>query len=135
MKRLLLVIITLVSTLFVQAQLLSWTPPFPKEADPAQILEITMDADKGNQGLLNFSGDVYVHIGVVTNKSTSSEDWKYVLFQWATSPASGKVTSLGNNKWKYTISGSLRTFFGITDASESIQKIAILFRSADGSKV
>ena len=134
MKRLLLVVITVVSTLFVQAQLLTWTPPFPKENDPAQTLEITVDATKGNQGLLNYTGDVYVHIGVITSKSTSSDDWKYVPFQWATTPANGKTTPLGNNKWKYTITGSLRSFFGMTDATETIQKIAILFRSGDGSK-
>ena len=45
------------------AQLLTWTPPFPKESDPAQSLVITVDATKGNQGLLNYSNvsDVYVH--------------------------------------------------------------------------
>lgn len=134
MKRLLLFVVMVLSAVISQAQLLTWTPPFPKENDASQILEITVDATKGNQGLLNFSGDVYVHIGVITNKSANGDDWKYVPFQWGTSPANGKTASLGSNKWKYTITGSLRTFFGITDASETIQKIAILFRSADGTK-
>ncbi|HEU4902294.1 MAG TPA: hypothetical protein VFT06_05855, partial [Flavisolibacter sp.] len=134
MKRLLLFVVTVLCVVISQAQLLTWTPPFPKENDPSQTLEITVDATKGNQGLLNFSGDVYVHIGVITNKSANGDDWKYVPFQWATSPANGKAASLGNNKWKYTIAGSLRTFFGITDATETIQKIAILFRNADGTR-
>lgn len=134
MKRLLLLLVCSVCAVNSQAQLLTWTPSFPKENDPAQTLDITVDATKGNQGLLNFSSDVYIHIGVITNKSANSDDWKYVPFQWATTPANGKATSLGGNKWKYTIAGSLRTFFGITDASETIQKIAILFRNADGTR-
>jgi hypothetical protein len=43
--------------------------------------------------------------------------------------------SLGNNKWRYTITGSLRAFFGITDPTETIRYVAILFRTADGGRV
>ncbi|MGZ4019696.1 MAG: alpha-amylase family glycosyl hydrolase, partial [Flavisolibacter sp.] len=38
------------------------------------------------------------------------------------------------NKWKFTITGSLRSFFGITDPNETILKIAILFRNGTGSQ-
>jgi 1,4-alpha-glucan branching enzyme len=131
MKRLLLFVFPVVSAFFAQGQLLTWTPSFPTENSG---IEITADATKGNQGLLNYTGDVYVHIGVITNKSANSSDWKYVPFTWATTPANGKATSLGNNKWKYTIS-NIRTFFGITDPAETIRYIAILFRNSDGSKV
>jgi 1,4-alpha-glucan branching enzyme len=119
----------------VHAQLLTWTPDFPVENDPSQTLVITMDASKGNKGLLNYSatGDVYVHIGVITNKSSSGSDWKYSKFTWGTTLAAANAPYAGNNKWQYTIAGSLRTFFGITDATESIQKIAILFRSGNGN--
>jgi 1,4-alpha-glucan branching enzyme len=123
-------------SLRVHAQLLSWTPPFPKEDDPAQTLVITVDAAKGNKGLLNYTPltDVYVHIGVITNKSANSADWKHVVFTWGTTNAAANAPSLGGNKWKYTITGSLRTFFGITDPTETIQKIAILFRSGNGNQ-
>lgn len=55
------------------AQLLTWTPDFAKDNDN---ITITMDATKGNQGLLNYSttSDVYVHIGVITSASTSATD-------------------------------------------------------------
>jgi glycosidase len=131
MKRLLLLVLTVVNVAFAQAQLLTWTPAFPTENGG---IEITVDATKGNQGLLGFTGDVYVHIGAITSKSTGSSDWKYSKFAWATTPAEAKATSLGNNKWKYTIT-NLRTFFGITDPSETIRYIAILFRNADATKV
>ena len=33
---------------------------------------ITFDATQGDAGMKDYSGDVYVHTGVITNKSTSS---------------------------------------------------------------
>ena len=114
------------------AQLLSWTADFPKDNDN---IEITMDATKGNQGLLNYSpvSDVYVHVGVITSLSAGASDWKYVKFTWGTTPATAQATSLGSNKWKYTIT-NIRSFFGVP-AGETIQKIAILFRSGSGTVV
>ena len=52
------------------AQLLSWAPAFAKDNDN---IVITLDATKGNQGLLNYGtpNEVYVHTGVITNLSTS----------------------------------------------------------------
>ena len=142
MKRLLLCWIAAVGCLFVHAQLLTWTPPFPKDNDASQTLVINVDATKGNQGLLNYTpGDVYVHVGVITNLSTSSSNWRYVRnfgnadnVVFNTAIAQLQAASSGSNKWQYTISGSLRTFFGITDPNETILKIALVFRSGNGSK-
>jgi 1,4-alpha-glucan branching enzyme len=133
MKRLLLLFAALCCGFLSYSQLLTWTPAFPKETDP---LAITLDATKGNQELLNHTptNDVYVHIGVITNKSANANDWKYVPFQWATTPPAANASYIGNNKWTYTISGNLRSFFGITDPTETIRKIAILFRSGNGNK-
>lgn len=138
MKRLLLSGATAFLSLIAGAQLLTWTPDFPIEADAAQNLIITVDATKGNSGLLNYTPatDVYVHTGVITSLSTSSTDWRHVKFnQNFNQPnAALQATYVGNNKWQFTIPGSLRTYYGLTDATETIQKIAILFRTGDGSK-
>jgi 1,4-alpha-glucan branching enzyme len=143
MKRLLTLCLVLLASLACPAQLLTWTPPFPTENDPSQTLVITMDASKGNRGLFNHTPvtDVYVHIGVITNLSTSSASWRYVRNfgtpdnqVFSTAIPQLQATSLGNNKWSFTITGSLRSYFGITDPNESIQKIALLFRSGNGSK-
>jgi 1,4-alpha-glucan branching enzyme len=136
MKRMLLLAIAGFAGFVLNAQLLTWSPSFPTENDPSQTLVITVDATKGNQGLLNYTptSDVYVHIGVITNLSTSSSNWKYVTTTWGTTAAAANAPTAGTNKWKYTITGSLRSFFGITDPNETILKIAILFRSGDGNK-
>ena len=115
------------------SQLLSWSPNFIQEVSTPVV--ITVDATKGNQGLNNYvtTSDVYVHIGVITNLSTSSSDWRYVTSVWGTTNPLFHATSLGSNKWSYTITGGLRTYFGISNPAETIQKIAILFRSGNGS--
>lgn len=136
MKRLLLALMGLFCLTVSHAQLLSWSPPFPTENDAAQTLVITMDATKGNQGLINYTptSDVYVHMGVITNLSTGASDWRHVSTVWATTPAAYNAPFAGPNKWAFTINGSLRTYFGLA-AGETIQKIAILFRNGAGTKV
>lgn len=135
MFRLLPVCIALLVCSVLHAQLLTWSPEFPVQDNPAQSFVITLDAAKGNKGLLaHTASDVYVHIGVITNLSAGASDWKYVKFQWGTTGSQAYATYAGNNKWQYTINGSLKDFFGITNAGENIQKIALLFRSGDGNK-
>jgi len=85
--------------------------------------------------LFRSTSDVYVHIGAITSLSTGSSDWKYSKFTWATTPPAGQCSFVSANKWKYTITGGLRTYFGISNPTEKILKIAILFRSGDGTKV
>ncbi len=117
-------------------QLLSWNPDFIVEN--TSTVEITVDATKGNQGLKDYAatGDVYIHTGVITTSSTSSSDWKYVKFTSFNTPnAAAQAVYLGNNKWKFTISGGLRTYYGLLNPSEKILKIALLFRSGNGSTV
>ena len=136
MKKILFLLLFLSSFSILRAQLLRWSPSFIVEDDAVTNVVITADATKGSQGLLGYTPtDVYVHIGVITNKSTTSSDWKYVKFSNFNIPYPAALcTSLGNNKWQYTITGGLRTYFGITDVTEHIQKIAILFRNGAGTK-
>ena len=144
MKRVTLLLSVLLFAIFCRSQLLSWSPQFPVENDPATNVVIVADATKGNMGLLNYSPttDVYVHIGVITNLSANPGDWKYVRTfgvpdaqVFSTAIPQLQATYNGSNKWQFTISGGLRTYFGITNANEHIQKIAILFRNGNGSSV
>ena len=130
MKRLLLAIVWLHCVLFVHSQLLTWAPAFPKDDDN---ITITVNASKGNQGLIGFSGNVYVHIGLITSSSTNAGDWKYVRFTWGTADIAAQATAAGTNKWSYSIN-NVRTFFNVT-AGETVKAIAILFRDAAGNKV
>lgn len=138
MKRFLLLVLSLVAFIGGYAQLLTWSPAFPVETSTS--LTITMDPTKGNAGLNGYTptNDVYVHIGVITNLSTSSTNWRYVKFnQDFNTPNASLIApyNAGTNKWSFTITSNLRTYFGISNPAEKILRIAILFRNGGGTKV
>ena len=114
------------------AQLLSWAPAFTKDNDNITII---MDASRGDLGLFNYSNvtDIYVHTGVITNLSTGPTDWRYSKFAWGTTNPAAQATSLGGNRWQYTIS-NIRSFYGVP-SGETIQRVAILFRNGAGTAV
>src|SRR5678815_4053475 len=124
MKRIFLLLSVFLFANFCRSQLLSWSPEFPKDNDNVTI---TVDATKGNQGLLGYAGNVYVHVGVITNLSTGPTNWLFSKFTWGSTEAAALATPAGTNKWAYTIN-NIRTFFGVP-AGETILRIAILFRA------
>lgn len=128
-----LLTVILCCALNANAQLLSWSPSFITETSTNH--EIIVDANFGNKALLNYSPttDVYVHIGVITTLSTSQTDWKYSRFTWGSTTMAANAPNAGANKWRFPIASNLRTFFGITNPSEQILRIAILFRSGNGN--
>lgn len=128
----LLFIVIFFAALSSRAQLLKTTPEFVQ--DNTANIDIVCDASYGNKAILNYTptSDMYVHIGLITSQSASSTDWKYVKYPWATPGTDRLCTYLGGNKWKFTITGGLRTFFGVTAPAEKILKIAVLFRNGTG---
>lgn len=122
MRKILLPLLFLVFSLHGIGQLLSWSPSFADES--TESFTITVDASKGNKELFFYTPatDVYVHIGVITNNSANSSEWKYSKFDWGTAPAAARATSLGNSKWSYPLPGNIRDYFGITDPTEKVEK-------------
>lgn len=112
----------------VFGQVVTFTPSFATQFDSVTI---TFDATQGNGDLAGFTGDVYLHTGVITTKSSSPSDWQYVPNGWDEYPSKVLATSLGNNKWEFTYSPSVREFFGITDETEEVLEIAMLFRGTN----
>ncbi|MCG8699245.1 MAG: alpha-amylase family glycosyl hydrolase, partial [Bacteroidales bacterium] len=105
-------------------------PTLPTESDSVLI---TFDASLGTKGLMDFTGDVYAHTGVITDKSSSTSDWKYVKAKWNENIAECKLTRISNNSYQLKITPSIKEFYEVPDG-ETIQQIAMVFRSADGSK-
>lgn len=116
------------------SQLLTWSPQFPNDNS---TIVITVDATKGNQGLLNHAGAVYMHLGVITNLSATPTSWRYVPTTWGSTTAP-TATSLGNNRWQFTLTNP-RAYFnaanGGVPVNETILRVALLFRDAAGTKV
>jgi 1,4-alpha-glucan branching enzyme len=132
MRKACLLLILFFVAISSNAQLLKTTPEFVQ--DNTTSIDIVCDANYGNKAILNYTptADMYVHIGLITSQSTSGSDWKYVKYPWATPGTDRLCTYLGGNKWKFTITGGLRTFFGVTAPAEKILKIAVLFRNGTG---
>ena len=104
------------------------------EAEPKNISEndtitITGNARSGNRGLYNFKGNVYVHVGLITDSSVNLNEWRYVKFRWGSTQEEARANKTGTDSWSYTIPG-LRKFFRVND-QEKILKIAILFREGN----
>jgi hypothetical protein len=104
----------------------SWRPH--AITDTSSVV-ITCDASKGNRGLYGYKNDVFVHIGLVTDLSSTPDGWVHVMFTWGSSGQSAKMYPSGDNKWSYRID-NIRKFFEVPD-DEKILKIAVLFRSAN----
>ena len=81
----------------------------------------------------NFNGDVYAHTGVLTDKSASSSNWRYTKAGWTENKPECKLKKHGNNLWTLTIKGGPRAYYNVP-ASEKIEALAFVFRSADGKK-
>ena len=109
--------------------LISTDPAFVTEAmteDITVILNVTGTAAEG------FKGELYAHTGVLTDKSTSNGDWKYVLSEWGENIAECKLVNKGDNIWHYTIKGGVHAWYGVPE-TETVTHIAFVFRSADCS--
>ncbi|MDR0762865.1 MAG: T9SS type A sorting domain-containing protein [Bacteroidales bacterium] len=130
MKRLLSLV--LVFTLcHISAQVVTTVPSMITVQHNSEI-QIIFNAAEGNGGLKDYSGDVYAHTGVITDKSTTGSDWKYAP-AWGTNTEKYKLQPLGNNLWKLLITPDMRTYYGVV-AEDTIKKLAFVFRSSDNSK-
>ena len=109
--------------------LISTDPAFVTEAMTEDITVILNTAGTAADG---FTGELYAHTGVLTDKSTSNGDWKYVLSDWGNNIPECKLQSKGDNIWHYTIKGGVHAWYGVPD-SEKVTHIAFVFRSADCS--
>ncbi len=134
MKRVLLILLPF--AVFFQGQISAqviWADPaFPT---PSQPVTIYFDATQGSGGLAGCNCDVYLHTGVITLFSSSNSDWKYVVTTWGVADAAWKMTPVPGQPdvYSYDIGPSIKEYYGVTNQSEIIEKMAFVFRNANGS--
>lgn len=123
---------------FIQAQVSS-SPAFPSRANSITIF---FDAARGNQALLDYTGDVYIHTGLITDASNPDNppdpvgnpgDWKFIKTAFGQNTSATKMTRLESNLYSLTIS-DVDAYYGSASANE-ILKLAMIFRSADSGKI
>lgn len=132
MKKILLMMAAiLIATTSAMAQIFTTSPAILQENSKNVV--ITFHADQQSEaGLkgLTASTPLYAHIGVFTTKSPST--WAYVKTEWNENIEANKYTWVAEDTWSLNI-GDIRTYFGITDASETVTHICIIARTADGA--
>lgn len=128
-KTYLILLLSIVAyALNISAQVTS--EPSPLQED-SQNVTIFFHADQGNKGLmgLNRSSKIYAHTGVLIN---GGNDWKYAP-TWGDNSTKYELTYVSENLWKLYI-GDIREYYGITDPTEKVTKLAFVFRNANNSK-
>ncbi len=130
MKLNILLAFFLLVTLNTFAQIIVTEPSIPVES---QAVTIIFDATKGTAGLKGYSGDVYAHTGVITDKSSGGSDWKYVKTNWGQNTPATKLTRIGTDLYQLQIGPSIRSYYGVP-VQDEILKMAFVFRSSDSSK-
>ncbi len=116
------------SCTFLQSQV-TLNPVFATQYDSVTV---EFDASKGSKGLMNLSpAEVYMHTGVITNKSTSLTDWRNVQGVWGTDDVPRKMDYKGGNI--YTKKIHIHTFYGLT-SSDTVKRLAFVFRNRAGNK-
>lgn len=117
----------LISTLQAQVVVIE-----PENATTDDDITVYFDATEGNGALAGFTGDVYMHTGLITTESNGPGDWKYVVSDWGTPDPDVLMTPLGNDL--YSLSYNIRDFYGVPE-DEQVLQLAFLFRNADASIV
>ena len=107
--------------------LISTDPAFVTEAMTEDITVILNTKGTAADG---FTGELYAHTGVLTDKSTTTGDWKYVLAEWGNNIPECKLKRVEDNIWHYTIKGGVHSWYGVPEG-ETVTHIAFVFRSAD----
>ena len=129
MIRIGLLIIAFVLPIYIFAQVTT-NPSFPIDS---KAVTITFDATQGSAGLKDYTGDVYVHTGLITDKSNSSSDWKYTIGSWGNNSVQPKLTRLSANTYSFEITPDIRSFYKVS-SGDVIKQLAFVFRNSDGTK-
>lgn len=120
----------------VAAQVVWTDPAFPRFNEPVTIY---FDASQGTGGLEGYKGDIYIHTGLITTKSTTPNDWKYIKSEWGDN--TNKATRLTRSQQDPDIYSlrieSIGAFYGVSGDGSDILRLAMVFRSmyADQNQV
>jgi hypothetical protein len=93
---------------WARAQVVTTNPVFFTENSAG--VTITYNAALGNGALNNFTGDVYIWTGVVTNLSTSNTNWRYVKSpSFSAADPAALMTRVSPNIYTITLTPTVRS--------------------------
>jgi len=127
--RYLFLLLFIAGTRISSSQVVWLDPPSP----PVDA-EVTVyyKADDGNGALAGYDREVYLHTGVITNKSIDGHDWKYVVGNWG--KADAKVLMKREKPDLYSFKLRIDLFYKL-GKEDVAQQLAFVFRNEDGTLV
>ncbi len=128
--RILFLLIPLMITAEIEAQLVSMSPEKPALGADATLY---FDATAGNGDLMGYNGDVYVHTGLITNESTGLNDWRKIVANWTDNKPSLKMERVASDRYQLPV--NISDLYGVAATGGNVVGLAMVFRSADGSRV
>lgn len=125
--RIILLLLLLLITQWIEAQVSS----IPLTFNVDDTITIRFDATLGDQGLLNFTGDVYMHTGVINTQSADPRDWKNIVANWGTADTTVLMDSVAPNLYEKRL--HVRSFYNIP-SSDTVLQLAFVMRNVNGSR-
>jgi len=104
----------------------------PANPRPDDSVTLFFNAAKGNKALKNFNGIVYLHTGVITNKSLDTHSWKNVVGNWGKADPHVRMQRVGKNLYAFRF--VIKKFYTL-HKDEVVQQLAFVFRNTNGSLV
>ncbi|MFO7444782.1 MAG: alpha-amylase family glycosyl hydrolase [Ignavibacteriaceae bacterium] len=101
-------------------------PEYPTEND--SIIIILDTSQPGAEELLNYTGTLYAHTGI----NSDIDNWRHVIGDWGNNQNQPALIRTGTNTYQLII-GKPHLFYDVPE-TEQINQLAIVIRSADGSK-
>lgn len=104
----------------------------PESPSVNDTVTLYFNAAEGNKALMDQTGEVYIHTGVITNKSIDSRDWKFVVGNWGKDDKNLLMKREGKNLYSFRF--VIRSFYKLGPEDVANQLIYV-FRNTDGSLV
>jgi oligosaccharide 4-alpha-D-glucosyltransferase len=104
----------------------------PSNPKPDEKITLYFNPAEGNAALKDYKGTVYLHTGVITNRSLDGGDWKHVIGNWGEADERVRMHALDNGNWSFTF--VMKDFYGLR-IDETPKMLAYVFRSENGGLV
>ena len=117
------------------AQIITTDPPILTQSSKNITITYHADDEASNKALANLpsSTPVYAHVGLITDKSAGTSDWKYAP-NWGDNADKYKLTYKSAGTYTLAISDFKSYFNTNATHGEKVQKLAFVFRTGDNSK-
>ncbi len=113
----------------VLAQVSIW--PLNPDVDKDTVT-ITFDPNDGNGVFAGYQGPVYIHTGVVTDRSGHPMEWLHVQGEWGVANPAWEMKRNAEGFYEYKF--VIRQFYKVP-VQEKILKLMMVFRNADATLV